>query len=58
MGNAAIFMLLMFVANPDGGQDAFVMDYNLTKSDCDQRMLDYDIHANSNIEFACEESQK
>lgn len=51
---AGLLMLIMLVANPNGGQDTFVVDYDLTLTDCGERLRDFDIHDNSNIEFHCE----
>ena len=49
-----LFALIMLIANPEGGQDAFVLDYDLSLPDCTTRMADFDIHQNMNIEFECE----
>lgn len=54
MGAAGLLMLVMLVANPEGGQDKSVLDFDLTLSDCGDRLLDYDIHNNPNLEFHCE----
>lgn len=51
---AGLLMLVMLVTNPNGGQDAFVLDYDLTLSDCGDRLADFAYPTNSNLEFHCE----
>lgn len=48
------FMLIMFVLNPSGGEDTFILSLGLSADDCQMEMENWDITDNENIDFVCE----
>lgn len=48
------FMLILSIVNPSGEWDTYVIDFNLSRGDCEDVLLDYDIHDNPLVQFTCE----
>ena len=50
------FMLMMFIMNPNGGEDAYILDHDLSATDCEFRKADFNTHDNPWVNFSCEET--
>ena len=51
------FLMLLSIVNASGQWDTYVIDYNMTYEDCQDLLLDYDIHDNPLAQFTCEPSK-
>jgi hypothetical protein len=53
----AAYMLILTLMNPLGFNDTYMVDYNMSREDCEEMVADYDIHQNPMISFECKEQE-
>jgi hypothetical protein len=46
-------MLILTIINASGGDDEYIIDYNLSWGDCQDLITDYNTSENPLINFAC-----